>query len=84
MDNAIKELDTLIREELLKNEVIIDRIYFDDSNIKNKLLTVVLDKVGGINLEEIVKSARFINEVIDKMDFPSEDYTLDCISKERG
>ena len=76
----------LIKEELQKSlndlEIIVDEVTYYEQG-KNKFLTVVLDKIGGIDLDTIVEATHIINPIIDKLDLPIEDYILDCISKER-
>lgn len=51
---------------------------------KYNFLEVTLDKVGGIDLDEIVKATHIINEVVDKYCYIEESYILDISSKERG
>ena len=51
---------------------------------KYNFLEVTLDKVGGIDLDEIVKATHIINEVVDKYCDIEESYILDISSKERG
>ena len=76
----------IIKEELQKSlndmEIIVDEVTYYEQG-KNKFLTVVLDKIGGIDLDTIVEATHIINPIIDKLDLPIEDYILDCISKER-
>ena len=76
----------LIKEELQKSlndlEIIVDEVTYYEQG-KNKFLTVVLDKIGGIDLDTIVEATHIINPVIDKLDLPIDNYILDCISKER-
>jgi len=76
----------IIKEELQKGlndmEIIVDEVTYYEQG-KNKFLTVVLDKIGGIDLDTIVEATHIINPIIDKLDLPIEDYILDCISKER-
>ena len=76
----------IIKEELQKSlndmEIIVDEVTYYEQG-KNKFLTVVLDKIGGIDLDTIVEATHIINPIIDKLNLPIEDYILDCISKER-
>ncbi len=83
MEKAIKELEGLLKKPLDEMEIVVDEIYFYEKD-KNKFLTVVLDKIGGIDLDTIVEASKVVNKVIDEMDFPSENYILDVMSKERG
>ena len=63
------------------------KLYPQDKNEKENnynFLTIELDKVNGIDLDEIVLATNIINPIVDKMDFIDESYILDVISKERG
>ena len=53
------ELDNILKE----SEIIIDDISISNKG-KYKFLTIVLDKVGGINLDEIVEATNIINPII--------------------
>lgn len=82
----MKKLDELKSElSLVLNEkdVIVDDISLDKKG-KYTFLTIVLDKVGGINLDEIVDATNIINPIVDKYDICDDSYILDVISKERG
>ena len=46
--------------------------------------TDILEKVGGIDLDGIVKATNIINPIVDKYDIVDNEYILDVISKERG
>ena len=61
----------------------IDEITYEEKG-KYKFLTIVLDKVGGIDLDLIVEATHIINPIVDEFNLPIEDYILDVISKERG
>ena len=47
-------------------------------------LRIVLDKVGGIDMDAIVEATHIINPIIDELDPYEESYILDVLSKERG
>ncbi len=83
MDKAISELKELLNTPLSKEDIVVDEISFYEKD-KNKFLTVVLDKTGGIDLDTIVKASKIVSEIIDEMDFPSDEFVLDVTSKERG
>ena len=44
----------------------------------------MLDKVGGIDLDEIVAATEIINPIVDKYNICDDSYIMDVISKERG
>ncbi|MBQ7031320.1 MAG: hypothetical protein IJY87_05245 [Bacilli bacterium] len=82
----MKELDKLkeaLSEALKDKEIIVDEITTEKKG-KYNFLTVVLDKVGGIDLEAIVEATNIINPIVDKFDICDDSYILDVISKERG
>ena len=82
----MKELENLKNElsEVLKNdEIIVDEI-FTEKKEKYNILTIVLDKIGGIDLDTIVEATNVINPIVDKYDICDDSYILDVISKERG
>lgn len=82
----MKELEKLKKEleEVLKTkEIIVDEIELYKKN-KYNFLTIVLDKIGGIDLDEIVDATNIINPIVDKYDICDDSYILDVISKERG
>lgn len=83
MEKAIKQLEKLLIEPLSNMEVVLDEIYFYEKN-KNKFLTVVVDKICGIDLDTIVEVSKVISKITDTIDVPVDNYILDVISKERG
>lgn len=79
----LEKLKEALSKELEKNEVIVDEVYIEKKG-KYTFLTVVLDKVGGIDLDGIVEATNIINPIVDKHDVCDSEYILDVISKERG
>ncbi len=79
----IEELKKELESVLSKMEVIVDEITISKQG-KYNILTVVLDKVGGIDLDTIVDATNIINPIVDKYDICDDSYILDVISKERG
>ena len=64
-----------------------DIIVCDVSYRKEKkygFLTIVLDKVNGIDLDTIVEATHVINPILDELDLIEESYILDVISEEKG
>ncbi len=82
MDSILKELKDKLQMALTKDEIIVDSVTYEEKS-NYKFLTVVLDKVGGIDLDTIVAATNIINPIVDEANLPIEDYILDCISKER-
>jgi len=79
----LEDLKKELSEVLSKDEIIVDEIYTEKQG-KYNILTIVLDKVGGIDLDTIVDATNIINPIVDKYDICDDSYILDVISKERG
>lgn len=82
----MKKFDDLkekINNSLTNMEIVVDDIKFEKKG-KYSFLTIVLDKVGGIDLDAIVDATHIINPIVDDYDVSDEAYILDVISKERG
>ena len=76
-----------IREAITKPMQDMDIIVCDVSYRKEKkygFLTIVLDKVNGIDLDTIVEATHVINTILDELDLIEESYILDVISEEKG
>ena len=83
MQEILNELKEKLQEEFKKTEIIVDEITFKKKG-NYHFLTVVLDKIGGIDLDTIVEATKVVNKIVDKMDITDDSYILDVISKERG
>jgi len=79
----LEDLKKELSEILSEKEIIVDEI-FTEKQGKYNILTIVLDKVGGIDLDTIVDATNIINPIVDKYDICDDSYILDVISKERG
>ena len=79
----LEELKNAVSDALKEKEIIVDDISIVKKG-KYNFLTIVLDKVGGIDLEEIVDATNIINPIVDEYDICDDSYILDVISKERG
>ncbi len=82
MDKLLLKLKKSLQDALNEKEIIVDSVTYEEKG-RYRFLTVVLDKIGGIDLDMIVEATHIINPIVDKADLPIEDYILDCISKER-
>ena len=80
---GLEQLKGALSEALKEKEIIVDEITTEKKG-KYNFLTVVLDKVGGIDLDGIVEATNIINPIVDKFDICDDSYILDVISKERG
>lgn len=78
-----EELTKKINESLKDLEIFVDAIKKMKKG-KYLFLEITLDKVGGIDLDEIVEATNIINPIVDEADLIKEEYILDIISKERG
>ena len=72
-----------INEKLMDMEIFVDSIEYVKKG-KYNFLNIILDKVGGIDLDEIVQATHIVNPIVDKENVTSESYILDISSKERG
>ena len=84
MKKSLDELEIKIRKELEKDEIILDSITYEKNSGNYNVLAIVLDKVGGIDLDTIVYATNKINPIVDAYDSTDDSYILDVISKERG
>jgi len=79
----LDDLKVELSEILSEKEIIVDEI-FTEKKGKYNIMTIVLDKIGGIDLDTIVDATNIINPIVDKYDICDDSYILDVISKERG
>ena len=84
MKKSLEELERLIRESLEEKEIIVDSVTYEKNSGNYNVLSVVLDKLGGIDLDTIVEATNIINPIVDDYDFTDDSYILDVTSKERG
>ncbi len=83
MKNISTEVKKILEKPMADMEIVIDNIEYVTEN-KYNFLKIVLDKVGGIDLDTIVEATKIINPIIDEYDLIKEEYILDISSKERG
>lgn len=83
-EKSLEELEKLIKEALEAKEIIVDSVTYEKNSGNYNVLSVVLDKVGGIDLDTIVDATNIINPIVDDYDFTDDSYILDVTSKERG
>ncbi len=83
VNGTLKKLQERLEEIFKPKEIIVDEIYLEKKG-KYTFLTIVLDKIGGIDLDGIVKATEIINPIVDEYDICDGEYILDVISKERG
>lgn len=84
MKKTLEELEVKIREVLTKEDIIVDSVTYEKNSGNYNVLSVVLDKIGGIDLDTIVDATNIINPIVDEYDFTDDSYILDVVSKERG
>ncbi len=80
----LDELESLIKVALKEKEIIVDSVTYLKNSGNYNVLSVVLDKIGGIDLDTIVLATNIINPIVDRYDLTDESYILDVTSKERG
>ena len=81
---TLEKLKEKIKEVLKSKDIIVDSITYQKNSGNYNVLAVVLDKVGGIDLEQIVEATNIINPIVDEYDFTEDSFILDVVSKERG
>jgi ribosome maturation factor RimP len=79
----LESLKKSLSEVLEEKKIIVDEITISKKG-KYNFLTIVLDKVGVIDLDGIVEATNIINPIVDKYDICDDSYILDVISKERN
>ena len=84
MKRTLEELESKIKEVLAQDSIIVDSITYTKNSGNYNVLSIVLDKVGGIVLDTLVSDTNIINPFVDEYDFTDDSYILDVVSKERG
>lgn len=77
------KLTERINEALMEMEMFVDSIDYVKKGRYN-FLEIVLDKVGGIDMDGIVAATHIINPIVDEEVTTDDSYILDISSKERG
>ena len=77
------KLTEKINIAIKKMDIFVDNISYKKKG-KYNFLEITLDKVGGIDLDEIVDATKVINPIVDKYCDIEDSYILDISSKERG
>ena len=83
MQENLEKIKTVIESKLVDRNIIVDKIEYVKEN-KYNFLKIALDKVGGLDLDQVVEATKIINPIIDEYDLIKEEYILDISSKERG
>ena len=83
MQSTIDKIKEIVTEAMNKEDIIVCSVSYEKENNYN-FLKIVLDKVNGIDLDNIVEATNIINPLLDEYDLISEEYVLDISSKERG
>ena len=79
----IEKIRESIEGPLKKLDMVVDSIVYEKDGAYY-FLRIVLDKVGGIDMDSIVEATHIINPIIDELDPYEESYILNVSSKERG
>ena len=83
MDKTLEKIREAITKPMQDMDIIVCDVSYRQEK-KYGFLTIVLDKVNGIDLDTIVEATNVINLILDKLDLIEESYILDVISEERG
>ena len=84
MKKSLEELKSKIEDALREKEILVDSVTYEKNSGNYNVLSVILDKVGWIDLDMIVDATNIINPIVDDYDFTDDSYILDVASKERG
>jgi len=79
MEKIKEMLEPVIKE----NGYVLDEVLYTKESGMN-FLRVVIDKEGGIEVDDCVTVSKLINPILDEKDPIEENYILDVCSKERG
>ena len=75
------KLTEKINIAIKKMDIFVDNISYKKKG-KYNFLEITLDKVGGIDLDEIVDATKIINPIVEENFKKSESYVLDVYGKE--
>lgn len=77
MEKKIKEA---IEEELLKENIKVDNVYFGEED-GEKTLFIVIDSEDTVDSNLCVKAMKIVNPILDNLDLNLDDYVIDVCSK---
>lgn len=83
MEEKLLQIKEVVQQGVAERQIEVTEVTYHREGNYN-FLTIELDKVSGIDLDEIVEATNIINPIIDGLDFIDDTYILDVISKERG
>lgn len=78
-----EKIRDLIEESIKENGYLLDEVLYIKED-GQKFLRIVIDKEGGIDIEDCIKVTKLIGPIIDEADPISENYIMDVCSKEKG
>lgn len=78
-----ENLKDKINKALENKAIFVDSIVYHKKG-KYYFLEIILDKIGGIDLDGIVEATKIVNPIVDQEKFTDDSYILDISSKERG
>ncbi len=84
MESTLEKLKVEVQKALEEKEIIVDSVTYQKNTANYNVLAIVLDKVGGIDLDLVVDATNIINPIVDLYDLGDDSYILDVVSKERG
>lgn len=83
MDKKLERIRESITKPMEDLGIIVDEVVYEKENGYN-FLKITLDKVNGLDIDQVVEATNVINPIIDDLDLIDEEYILDISSKERG
>lgn len=82
MNEKLEKLRNAIEPVLKQQDIVVDSIEYVLEN-NYYFLKIVLDKINGLDMDQIVDATNLINPIVDDLDLFEESYILDVSSKER-
>ena len=64
MKKSLEELKSKIEDALREKEILVDSVTYEKNSGNYNVLSVILDKVGGIDLDTVVEATNIINPII--------------------
>ncbi len=81
--DVCKTIRELIQTPIEEAGYILDDVMYEKEG-KSYFLTVVIDKMGIITVDDCVTVTKLINPILDREDPIPDSYVLDVCSKEKG
>ena len=81
MEEKLKRIEEAITKPMNDLGIVVDECIYTRENGYN-FLKITIDKVNGLDIDQVVEATNVINPIIDELDLIDEEYILDISSKE--